>query len=121
VGSKTGTLPQDPPPVLRPVEYDTVYAASAADRTPKTEGGLEALKEVGIGGRVYVQFVVSPRGRATNVRIDRHLTVERQSHPDLEREARRVIMVSPFNPGQRDGEAVPVRVSPRYVPGKTPH
>lgn len=111
-GGKAVTLPKNPAEVLRPVDYDTVYAVSEVDQRPQPEGGMSALVdrmeypepliELGIGGRVLVEFIVSPNGRPTNVEV------AKGAHPDLDREARRVILASPFEPGRRNGEAVPV-------------
>ena len=114
-GGEAVTLPEDPPTVLRPVDYDTVYAVSEVDQRPQARGGMRALqqridypdvlKRLGIGGRVRVQFVVSPKGRTTNIEV------ARRAHPDLEREARRVILASTFEPGTMGGEPVPVRMT----------
>lgn len=114
-GGKAVTLPENPPSVLRPVDYDTVYAVSEVDPQPKARGGMQAiqqridypdaLKGTGIEGRVHVQFVVSPEGRPTNIEV------VKRAHPDLDREARRVIMASSFKPGRLNGAPEPVRMT----------
>mgnify|MGYP002760853362 CR=1 FL=1 len=114
-GGKSVTLPENPPTVLRPVDYDSVYAVSEVDKRPKARGGMraiqqridypDALKRLGIGGRVHVQFVVSPKGQSNNIEV------VKRAHPDLEREARRVIMASPFEPGTLNDDPVPVRMT----------
>lgn len=72
------TLPENPPEVLRSVQYDTVYANSVVDHPPEVKGGMEAVVEEmespdgalqGVDGRVEVRFVVSPEGDATNVEV----------------------------------------------------
>lgn len=42
-GGKAVTLPKNPAEVLRPVDYDTVYAVSEVDQRPQPEGGMERL------------------------------------------------------------------------------
>jgi TonB family protein len=113
-GGKTVTLPEHPPKVLRPVQYDTVYANSAVDNPPEVRGGMEAVVEEmespdgalqGVDGRVEVQFVVSSEGEATNVQV------VQAGYPPYEREARRVILTLDFLPGQLEETTVPVRMT----------
>lgn len=111
---ETVTLPENPPDVLRTVQYDTVYAESDVDHPPEIQGGKKAvLKEMeppdgavqGVDGRVQVQFVVSSKGEATNVEV------VRSGYPPYEREARRVVLALDYLPGRHEGTAVPVRMT----------
>jgi protein TonB len=64
----------------------------------------EVAAENGIQGRVFVQFVVEPDGRVSNVKVVRGVD------PALDREAVRVVESSPpWKPGKQRGK--PVRVS----------
>ena len=61
-------------------------------------------QENGIQGRVYIQFVIKPRGEVTNV------TILRGVDPSLDREAVRVVEAMPkWKPGKQRNR--PVRVS----------
>jgi TonB family protein len=102
------------PPVLRPIEYDTVYTKEAVDERPQLKGGLRGLlarvdyptaaKRAGITGRVIVAFVVTPEGDTANIRVAQSV------HPLLDDEARRVMERASFDPGRLNGEAVPVQL-----------
>jgi protein TonB len=60
--------------------------------------------ENGIEGKVFVNFVVSPMGNVTNVSVSRGV------HPELDREAIRVVSNLPaFSPGRQRGKAVNVQ------------
>ncbi|TLX71543.1 energy transducer TonB [Labilibacter sediminis] len=62
--------------------------------------------ENGIQGRVYVNFVVSPHGRVTNVSVTRGV------HEQLDKEAVRVVESLPaFSPGKQRGKPVRVQFS----------
>jgi protein TonB len=64
----------------------------------------EVAAENGIQGRVFVQFVVEPDGRVSNVKVIRSVD------PALDKEAVRVVESSPkWKPGKQRGK--PVRVS----------
>ncbi|HOP05376.1 MAG TPA: energy transducer TonB [Tenuifilaceae bacterium] len=64
----------------------------------------EVAAENGIQGRVFVQFVVEPDGRVSNVKVVRGVD------PALDKEAIRVVESSPkWKPGKQRGK--PVRVS----------
>ena len=56
--------------------------------------------ELGVQGRVYVQFVVDRKGNVTNIRM-------RGPDKTLEKEAQRIISLLPkFSPGKQRGKAV---------------
>ncbi len=60
----------------------------------------DVAKELGIQGRVYVQFVVDREGNVTNIRM-------RGPDKTLEKEARRIIAKLPkFTPGEQRGKKV---------------
>ena len=60
-------------------------------------------KELGIQGRVYVQFVIDKNGKVTQVKIARGVD------PLLDAEALRVVSKMPdWTPGKQRGKAVPV-------------
>ncbi len=62
--------------------------------------------ENGVQGRVYVTFVVSPKGTVTNVEVTRGV------YPELDKEAVRVVNDLPaFSPGKQRGKPVRVRYS----------
>lgn len=64
----------------------------------------ELCKEMGIGGIVYVQFVVNTDGSITNVKT------LKSPHDDLSNEAMRVVRKMPkWKPGEQAGKAVRVR------------
>jgi len=96
------------------VDYDTVYLRHQVDRPPeivdirrdimKQTDYPDEAKDQGIEGRVYVQFVVSPEGEVTNLRLDPGV------HPLLDQEALRVYSDVEFRPGIRNGTPVPVRM-----------
>lgn len=63
----------------------------------------DVAAENGIQGRVYINFVVEPDGRVTNVKVVRGVD------PSLDKEAVRVVAASPrWKPGKQRGK--PVRV-----------
>lgn len=69
------------------VSQNLVYPAAAA--------------EAGISGKVYVQFAVNSRGQICDVKVVRGV------HPELDKEAVRVLMSSPvWTPGKQGGKAV---------------
>ncbi len=102
------------PPVLRPVEYDTVYTKEAVDERPELKGGMRALmfdidyptaaKQAGITGRVTVQFVVTPDGETANIQVTEPV------HPLLDDEARRLVRKAEFTPATLKGGSVPVQM-----------
>jgi len=64
----------------------------------------EAPLAAGIQGRVYVQFVIEKDGSLSNIMVARSVD------PDLDKEAIRVLQLSPkWNPGKQQGK--PVRVN----------
>jgi len=59
----------------------------------------EEAKENGIGGRVYLSFVVERDGSLSDIRV------LRSAHPLLDREAIRVVKTMPkWTPGEQNGE-----------------
>jgi len=63
-------------------------------------------QENGVVGKVYVSFVVSPKGKVTNV------VVTRSVDPALDKEAIRVVSELPlFSPGKQRGKPVKVQFS----------
>lgn len=107
-------LPDDPPPVLRPVVFDTVYGKSEVDRPPELKKGVHHLLrrmrypsgalDRGISGRVVVRVIVSPSGEPTNIAVSESV------HPLLDNEARRVMLGAEYIPGKKDGKPVPVEL-----------
>lgn len=90
-----------------------------AEVMPQYEGGVEAMmkfirkkirypnapKRLGIGGTVYVRFVVNGDGRVTDVEVIRGV------HPDYDAEAARVISMLPsWTGGRHNGRPVGVRM-----------
>ena len=89
-----------------------------ADEDPSFPGGDEALysfitnnvtypkkaKEIGLEGTVWVEFVVEPSGKISNVKAIRKVS------PILDEEAVRVVKMLPaWNPGKQRGKAVRTR------------
>jgi protein TonB len=89
-----------------------------ADEDPSFPGGEEALysfitnnvtypkkaKEIGLEGTVWVEFVVEPSGKISNVKAIRKVS------PILDEEAVRVVKMLPaWNPGKQRGKAVRTR------------
>ncbi len=87
-----------------------------AEQSPELIGGMEALyseleypesaREQGREGRAVVQFVVSPEGKAVEVRV-----LDSSGTYALDHEAQRVIRKTNWRPGMKDGEPVRVQVS----------
>ncbi|NBC86504.1 MAG: TonB family protein [Bacteroidetes bacterium] len=65
----------------------------------------DSAREAGIEGGVYVQMVVEPDGRPTNV------VVLKGVHELLDEEARRFAQTMNFTPGRKDGAAVRTRLT----------
>lgn len=95
-----------------------VYDLASVQEQPEFVGGMEAmytyladstrypveLAKAGIGGRVYVEFVVDQGGHVGNVQIRRGVD------PALDAEAVRVVgSMPPWKPGRMDGKPVAVR------------
>jgi len=100
------------------VEYDPVFKFAAIEEKPEFNGGVAGLlkyiasntkypqiaKENGIGGKVYVQFVIDKTGKVTEV------SIARGKDPYLDKEALRVVQSLPkWKPGKQRGK--PVKVS----------
>jgi periplasmic protein TonB len=102
-----------------PIEPDTLNDVfDFAEVEPEFPGGMTALynfikknihypteaKELGIQGKVYVQFVIWKDGSIGDVKVMRGLG------NGLDEEARRVIKIMPkWKPGQQNGKPVNMR------------
>ncbi len=101
---------------------DEAMRAEEVDVMPEFPGGMNALmeflsseirypeaaSEAGTEGRVIIDFVVLPNGSLSNVNIIKGFD------PDCDAEALRAVKAMPnWNPGQKGGVAVPVRL---YLP-----
>ncbi len=97
---------------------DSLYDYTSIDEQPIFPGGESALfkyiarntrypetcKEKGIGGRVFVQFIINKTGKVSNVEVLRSV------HPELDQEAMRVISSLPdWTPGKHQGKNVSVQ------------
>lgn len=93
---------------------DRIY--DMVERMPVFPGGPAALKKyleenviypesaLGEEGRVIVSFVVEKDGTVSNAKVRRSI------HPDLDKEAERVVGSMPkWRPGKHNGEAVRVK------------
>lgn len=107
-----------PPPSELPVENNKPY--SYVEQMPEYPGGAaemnkfmisnikypEMAKEMGIQGKVYVEFVISAEGEVTEVKIARGLSAE------CDKEALRVVKLMPkWRAGMQNGKAVPVKMT----------
>ena len=64
----------------------------------------ESCKEAGISGRVTMEFTISETGKVTDAKVLRGV------HDELDKEALRVISMSPdWTPGVKDGKPVSIR------------
>jgi protein TonB len=97
---------------------EEVFTVAAVEQAPEFPGGMGALlqwmskelqypvlaQEMGVSGRVVLQFTVGKDGRIRDVRVLRSV------EPSLEREAVRVVSaMPPWIPGKQRGRAVAVR------------
>ena len=92
-------------PIFMPHKYKTKDEADVGLRNHinKNTKFPEIARENGIQGRVYVSFVVSSKGKVTDVKVVRGID------PALDKEALRVIKALPdFSPGKQRGKAVKV-------------
>ena len=88
---------------------------SGDNEYPQIKGGMQALsseisypeaaRQKGDQGRVMVQFVVSKEGTAQNVEVIQGISAE------IDAEAQRAVTQLSFEPGTKDGEVVPVRMT----------
>lgn len=107
-----------PPPASTPAEEGKPFVV--AEQMPEYPGGAaemskffvanikypEAAREMGIQGKVYVEFVVSPEGDVTDIKIVRGLSA------DCDKEAIRVVKMMPkWRAGMQNGVAVPVKMT----------
>lgn len=98
-------------------EYIEPISFAIVEEKPSFPGGDEALlkfirdntvypptaKDLGIQGRVYIQFVIDKNGHVTNIQVARSVD------PYLDKEALRVVALIPnWSPGKQRGKAVPV-------------
>lgn len=92
-----------------------VYAVEEVDQSPASLRMLQTVqrrvdypqgaRDQTIGGTVVVQFVVSPDGRPTNIRV------VKAAHPLLNREALRAVRQVTLPAARVDGRPVPLRVT----------
>ena len=97
---------------------DSVYDFITIDKKPEFPGGMgelvpylvknihypDILKEKGVGGKVFVEFVINKKGKVTNVKIKKPV------NPLLDAEAIRVISLMPdWTPGEIKSKKVSVR------------
>ncbi|MCW3806820.1 energy transducer TonB [Plebeiibacterium marinum] len=104
-------------PVFMVVEEMPIFRPDICKTTQ--EGNVELMKyisaairypviaaENGVQGRVYLSFVVSPKGTVSNIIVTRGV------HPELDKEAVRVVESLPlFSPGKQRGKPVRVQYS----------
>lgn len=104
-------------PVVVEEEYVAPVSFAVVEEKPEYPGGDAAMlqfikdnivypptaKEIGIQGRVYVQFVVDKNGNVTQVKTAKSVD------PYLDAEAERVVKKMPaWSPGKQRGKSVPV-------------
>ena len=105
--------PSTPPPVVEPPAVpETPSVVSFAEKMPTLIGGIDRFqagieypafeRQVGTGGRVIVQFVVSETGVPSDIEVLRSVS------PGLDRAAVDAVRQARFTPGIQNG--VPVRV-----------
>lgn len=106
------------PEILEIVEEDAEFPggqAAMAEFLKKNMVYPEMALDAGIGGRVYLRFVVSEKGNISNVRVTRGIA----DCPECDKEAKRVVEAMPaWKPGKNNGKAVnqwynlPIRFNP---------
>ncbi|NNE71418.1 MAG: energy transducer TonB [Rhodothermales bacterium] len=104
----------DVPRSLSRVQRVERLVLAAAETMPEIKGGLGAYYinikypqlaiEAGIQGRLVLDFVVEPDGRATNVEVYQSL------HPMCDSAAVQALRKTVFMPGRSGGEAVAVKM-----------
>ena len=83
-------------------EQKECFQAKVMEHVRKNFTYPEAAVDLGIQGRVYVQFVIDTKGNITNI-------ATRGPHAYLEKEAHRIISsLPPMTPGKQRGRAVKV-------------
>ncbi|MET7029835.1 energy transducer TonB [Sediminicola luteus] len=83
-------------------EQKVCFQAKVMEHVRKNFTYPEAAVDLGIQGRVYVQFVIDTKGNITNI-------ATRGPHAYLEKEAYRIISsLPPMTPGKQRGRAVKV-------------
>ncbi|WP_341902911.1 TonB family protein [Fluviicola taffensis] len=94
-GKKTKYFPRSSPAEFKEGRAALISYLASHIKYPKE------AQENGIQGKVYIQFVVSDKGKITNV------TLKKSVHPLLDEEAIRVVKSMPnWNPGFIEGKAV---------------
>ena len=96
------------------LEEDTEKPVEFLPQMPTIIGGQEALyskikypkiaQDIGIEGRVLVQFIIDRQGNVTDPKIVRSV------HPKLDEEVLRVIKLIKFSPGVQNGVLVRVKM-----------
>ena len=138
--AQNSTPPLPPPiksaPCYTVAEKDTTYGLQCAEVLPEYPGGEDAMlrylgqtlkypnlaKELGVSGKVFVEFVIDKLGNVTNVTLKKGVKAiapkeETQEEYDeasylLNQEAMRAVSsMQPWNPGSQQGK--PIRV--RYI------
>lgn len=104
-----------PPPEEEEEENSDEEVFVMVEHMPKLKGGLKSIqkeikypnmaRKAGIEGRVYVQFVVTPKGNVENAKVVRGIG------GGCDKEALRVVRDANFRPGMQRGNPVPVRMS----------
>lgn len=116
VTEKVSATPHDFAKIVQEERKDTVY--QVVDEQPEYPGGAQALlnylstamkypaaaKEKGVQGRVILQFVVTEKGKVTDINVIRSVD------PELDAEATRVVAsMADWKPGKLRGKAVKCR------------
>ncbi len=85
------------------LEQPSIDPARIIDLPPVTPPEKVA-QNIGIEGRVHVQFIIDKQGRVTDPEIIRGV------HPELDAEVLRVIKLVRFSPGVQNGVLVKVKM-----------
>ncbi len=90
--------------------FDSAFTPAALDRIPETRLRVaphypEAMRQIGREAEVVVTFVVNRDGEVIEARADR------EAAPEFARAAERALLRWRFEPGRRNGQPVPFRMS----------